>query len=315
MQVSSIIKSPIARRIAATAMLLGASVGVTKVSANNNNSQIQASAKTEFVSKEAAQAINSYIIAHQNTQGPIRQLASMHKYYDKETLTPHLSSFSSTYKDYGELAGVAYESYVLHALQANKVLENIKKNYYIPHNQVIVEKNGEQYHYNTQKIVDNAQQEIDEANKRAGFEQFKPLNDTKEKFEQRYAQTDKLLTAYYEFCFSELANLIYSKASFQEYIASIDSTMAKASKELGCEYLISAYNRDCESFEKQQKTQGIQKQVDLLAYKMWRRDSYISDYIFTTTQIRKASVCVLANEINLSSYENHFGHLAPKPNP
>ena len=79
--------------------------------------------------------------------------------------------------------------------------------------------------------------------------------------------------------------------------------------------MISAYNRECEIFEKQQQTQGIQKQVDLLAYKMWRRDSCISDYIFTTTQIRKASVCVLANEINLSSYENHFGHLAPKPNP
>ena len=315
MKVSSIIKNPVARKITATAMLLSASIGITSVSASNNNVPRQTSAKTELVGKEAAQAINSYMIAYQNAQGPIRQLASMHKYYDKEILAPHLSSFSSTYKDYGELAGVAYESYVLHALKANDVLENIKKNYYIPYNQVIVEKNGEKYRFNTQQIVDNAQQELDEANKRAGFEQFKPLNDTQEKFEQRYAETDKLLTAYYEFCFSEISNLISSKASFQEYVDSIDSTMAKAAKELGCEYLISAYNRECEIFEKQQQTQGIQKQVDLLAYKMWRRDSYISDYIFTTTQIRKASVCVLANEINLSSYENHFGHLAPKPNP
>ena len=60
MKVSSIIKNPVARKVVSSAMLVGATLGVTtNVLANNNKIQTQNVVRSEFVNKDATRVLRA----------------------------------------------------------------------------------------------------------------------------------------------------------------------------------------------------------------------------------------------------------------
>ena len=150
MKVSSIIKSPVTRKIAATAMLVSASLGVTNVSANNSKIQSQEPTKTELMSKETANILSAYTNINHDTQKPIRQLETFYRYLDPALV----QAINSTYDEYGELGGSAFSSYIIHANKVSKLLEKIKKDYYAGESQERIALTDNRYYVAGERVTE-----------------------------------------------------------------------------------------------------------------------------------------------------------------
>lgn len=312
MKVSSIIKSPVTRKIAATAMLVSASLGVTNVSANNNKIQHQESTKTELMSKETANILSAYTNISHNTQKPIRQLETFYRYLDSALV----QAINSTYDEYGELGGSAFSSYIIHANKVSKLLEKIKKDYYAGESKERIALPDNRYYVAGEHVTERALEEIEEANRKRPYANYQSLNDNKEAFEQRLATTENLLQSYFNICHDQIVLLMNKNASAQEYFDTIDTIMAIVARDLKDPSLAERYNNLCNRYEGYQRTQGIQKQMDLIAYKMFIMDQLVVEKILKITQLRYSSPNVLAQQIdNFGNIEEFLRGYEPKTNP
>ena len=126
MKVSSIIKNPVARKVVSSAMLVGATLGVTtNVLANNNKIQTQNVVRSEFVNKDATRVLRANALYSSSVKTPVPN-----EHLNKLIVAKDSSYADATkdiYNQAGTMGGAGFVANVLYKMQAVDIIEMYQK--------------------------------------------------------------------------------------------------------------------------------------------------------------------------------------------
>ena len=122
MKVNSIVKNPVTRKIVSSAMLVGATLGVTtNVLANNNKFQSQEVNQTQLVSKEAAEAMKANLLYTTSNKAPVPNEHINKLIVAKDSR--YAEEIKDIYNQTGTMGGAGFVANALYKMQAVDVLK------------------------------------------------------------------------------------------------------------------------------------------------------------------------------------------------